>query len=415
MLNWSEVCIIATAPANFAGAATAATRMLCIFAEAGAEAVFVPFNQPFQIQELTTHGVQLVVPKIRSDAYPTSECITAVAVTQELVRRAMQTVRRGKRVILLGVYLFPFCQCVRSARAILADAGIELECVIVPAGSDVWQVGSKAIDLASSVMIGRQISRVTFSDRFVGEIKRLCGSCGSFSVIPPAVDVERYRPTTLAGKCDLRCQLGIPENQLTLLACSNMRPVKGIRETLAIAAEVARHRQTTLIMVGPITIDLICALGGNSVPSDVPSGCMIQSGPLLIYLAGLQKETIHFHQASDLAVCTSYHDSFNLSLAESLACGTPVVSSDVVGICEIVRRYNCGLLFPFDADPIETGSLSEAGPPARFDVGDVAERVLMMCAHRTSLELMSSRASQAAIECYSNAVVRREWEMLLQH
>lgn len=417
MLNWTDLAIVATAPHNFAGAATACMRTMSVFAAAGAEATFVSLGRCYRADEAESHGIRLVTPRIRSDAYPTSDAVASIAVTQVMVRQAADAAARGRKPVLFGTYLFPFCQCARVATDILARTGVQADCVVMPAGSDVWQVGRQAPDVMRALLSGEEALRVTFSSPFVEEIETICGPCGPFSIIPPPVDTRRFSPATDEQRIALRRHLGVAADRLTILACNNMRPVKGINHTIRVAIEVARRRPTTLLLVGPVTESLKTALRDVTVEvsPQLPSPPFrVTRGNLDILLTGLQHDTVAFHQASDLALATSYHDSFNISLAESLACGTPIVSSDVVGIADIVREYECGLLFPFDRNPLQTMPLLDDDRQADFDLTAVAARILELSENPGRLRGMGSRAFQAARARYSTGAVRGLWEELLR-
>ena len=53
-----------------------------------------------------------------------------------------------------------------------------------------------------------------------------------------------------------------------------------------------------------------------------------------------------------------------LKLYESMACGVPVVASDVTGISEVVSEYRCGILFPAgDAAAIAHAAALVVGDP----------------------------------------------------
>jgi glycosyltransferase involved in cell wall biosynthesis len=62
-----------------------------------------------------------------------------------------------------------------------------------------------------------------------------------------------------------------------------------------------------------------------------------------------------------------------LKLYESMACGVPVVASDVVGISEVVSRWRCGILFPAgDASAISQATARIVGD--RDEAGEMGRR-----------------------------------------
>jgi glycosyltransferase involved in cell wall biosynthesis len=95
------------------------------------------------------------------------------------------------------------------------------------------------------------------------------------------------------------------------------------------------------------------------------------------------RDTALYHKVADVAVNTSMHDSFNVSLAESLACGVPVVSSETSGVMELVRGKAC-------AQPLSY----PAGALAEFrDCREVAPEERSMKAVREFLAQLSERGS----------------------
>ncbi|GAI70814.1 unnamed protein product, partial [marine sediment metagenome] len=46
----------------------------------------------------------------------------------------------------------------------------------------------------------------------------------------------------------------------------------------------------------------------------------------------------YFYSAADACVVPSYYESFGLAALESLACGTPVVATDVGNLKSVIRR-----------------------------------------------------------------------------
>lgn len=52
------------------------------------------------------------------------------------------------------------------------------------------------------------------------------------------------------------------------------------------------------------------------------------------------------YQKADCFVLPSRHDSFGMAVLEALACGTPVIVSDMVGSSTIVREHHVGWIVP---------------------------------------------------------------------
>ena len=57
-----------------------------------------------------------------------------------------------------------------------------------------------------------------------------------------------------------------------------------------------------------------------------------------------QEKLPYFYSAADICVFPSHYESFGLVALESLACGTPVVATDVGGIRSVVRDGETGYI-----------------------------------------------------------------------
>lgn len=71
---------------------------------------------------------------------------------------------------------------------------------------------------------------------------------------------------------------------------------------------------------------------------DAPNGDVIFTG----YLEGKEKHA--FLSGSDIFVLPSYSENFGMSVVEAMACKTPVIISNNVGIHRDVERYNGGIV-----------------------------------------------------------------------
>lgn len=63
-----------------------------------------------------------------------------------------------------------------------------------------------------------------------------------------------------------------------------------------------------------------------------------------VFLAGMQENPYKFIKHADLLVCSSYYEGYNLTVAESLIVGTPVLSTNCTGPCEILDNGKYGMI-----------------------------------------------------------------------
>ena len=132
--------------------------------------------------------------------------------------------------------------------------------------------------------------------------------------------------------------LDIPYDAKMLLFVCNATRSNPWRDyaTLEIAVErVAEHMQDKRII-------LVC-LGEEGKP--------VRVGRAEVRFIGYQKDTktvARFYQATDIYVHPSKADTFPNTVLESLACGTPVISTPVGGIPEQVNNNVTGFLIPLE-------------------------------------------------------------------
>ena len=76
-------------------------------------------------------------------------------------------------------------------------------------------------------------------------------------------------------------------------------------------------------------------------------------GEVVTFLGKRAQETLpDYYVAADVVVMPSLYESFGMVALEAMACGTPVVASQVGGLAYLVRDGETGYLVP-DRDPAE--------------------------------------------------------------
>lgn len=144
---------------------------------------------------------------------------------------------------------------------------------------------------------------------------------GEASVIPYGINVEDF---DLQDRAEARERLGLPQGGTLLLHCGRAAPEKN-RAKLGdiLAASPADH---TLVLVGSDQVDDL------GLPSDSPLWARI-------IIRGKQEDLAPYFNAADILLLPSIREGLPLVILESMACGTPVVASDLPGI----RSVACSL------------------------------------------------------------------------
>jgi N-acetyl-alpha-D-glucosaminyl L-malate synthase BshA len=161
-------------------------------------------------------------------------------------------------------------------------------------------------------------------------------------VIPNFVDPEEFHPE--ADRPDLRRLFPAvswdgPVRPAVLLHASNFRAVKRVWDTVLTLSQVLRTRPAVLLLVGDgperAGVEKLAATLGVTQH---------------VAFLGEQLKMGHLLSQADLFLLPSEQESFGLAALEALACGVPVVATNVGGLPEVVRHGETGWLVPV-ADP----------------------------------------------------------------
>ena len=151
-------------------------------------------------------------------------------------------------------------------------------------------------------------------------------------VMRNGVDLQRFRPLPQA---EARAQLGLTGAPL-LLSVGNLVELKGHDIAIgALARLLPQYPQARLVIVGqgPEKAQLLAHARQLGVAEQVT-------------LAGAQPnaELLHWYSAADVFLLASSREGWANVLLEAMACGTPVVATDICGTPEVVRPASGGRL-----------------------------------------------------------------------
>ena len=158
------------------------------------------------------------------------------------------------------------------------------------------------------------------------------------------VDLERYLPPAATGadRLALRKRLGIEATAPVVGIVGRMVREKGYREFLAMASGIAARRPEVRFLVV-----------GDSLPSDRDQFGLVFRR--LVEQAGLSRKVVFtgftdgvagFLSLMDVFVLPSYREGFPRSVIEAMACGLPVVATNIRGCREAVVDGETGAIVP---------------------------------------------------------------------
>ena len=153
------------------------------------------------------------------------------------------------------------------------------------------------------------------------------------SVIPCGVNLELFRPI---DKDRAKQQLGFG-NDKVILCVGRIEPLKGIDRLLRAMTYLQDNPGLRLVIIG-----------GDEHSQDEMARLQKLSRNLQIdgavsFLGLIKQEKLpYFYSAADVCVVPSYYESFGLVALESIACGTPVVATNVGDLKTIIREGETG-------------------------------------------------------------------------
>jgi len=159
----------------------------------------------------------------------------------------------------------------------------------------------------------------------------------SIRVIPCGVNLDLFQPVAK----DLAWELGFNPDEKHILFVGRIEPLKGVARLL-LATAYLRNRHKVRLWI----------IGGDEQSQGEVERLKKLAGELQIkdsvnFLGVVrQAELPCFYSAADVCVVPSYYESFGLVILESLACGTPVVATDVGAAKQVIRQGKTGYVVP---------------------------------------------------------------------
>jgi len=149
-------------------------------------------------------------------------------------------------------------------------------------------------------------------------------------IVPCGVDLELFKPM---DKLSVRRHLGFHVNDLIILYVGRYTPIKGLDRLLNTFPKLTHLPHLRLVMVG-----------GDGEHSSMLKQLQSKAKELhienrLMFAGRVDQETLpQYYSAADVLVVPSYYESFGLVALEALACGTPVVTTSVGAMEDIVKN-----------------------------------------------------------------------------
>lgn len=170
------------------------------------------------------------------------------------------------------------------------------------------------------------------------------------TIIPPGVDIRHFYPIPAD---EAKQFIGLRPESRMVLYVGRIEPLKGV-DTLIRAMSCLKVQD----LKRPVHLAII---GGepDASPQQMSAEmarlqklcdelCM---GGMVVFLGKRSQDTLpYYYSAAEVVVMPSHYESFGMVALEAMACGTPVIASQVGGLAYLVRDGETGFTVP-DADP----------------------------------------------------------------
>ncbi len=245
-----------------------------------------------------------------------------------------------------------------------------------------------------------------FSDRLVAatplERNHMTWQYGAapekIDVVPPGVDLERFKPTS---QREAKQYIGVPSGDKMILFVGRIQPLKGV-DTLIRALALVKQQE-------PVLAKNICVsiIGGDPNPDSELELREFEKlntlrnelgiDDLVTFLGSKGQDTlVYYYSAAEMVVMPSHYESFGMVAIEAMACGTPVIASDVGGLSFSIEDGYNGYLVPGQ------------NPAA------LAHKIILLLKYRTLRDQLSEQA-QTWVKRYSWVNIADEMIEVFEH
>ena len=366
---------------TYGGSGAVATELGLELAQRGHEVHFVSYARPFRLDPFRE---RVFFHEVEMEDYPLFEhppYSLALAV-------ALHDTARKHELDLVHVhYAIPHATSAWIAHEMLGEER-DLKIVTTLHGTDITLVGLHpsfhAITRFSILRshgltaVSKFLKRETVRDFTVPDER--------VEVSPNFIDTAVYRPGLVPSH---RATLA-PDGEKIVMHISNFRAVKRAEDVVSVFAKLTAKQPSRLVLVGD----------GPERPRVLMRAEELGVRDRVMFL-GKHTSVHEVLSCADLFLLPSASESFGLVALEAMACGAPVVASNVGGLPEVIEHGTSGYMF----DVGDIDAMAEAG--LRILGDDEHWRSLSEAGRALAEERFSSERVVPQYERYYEQVLRR--------
>jgi L-malate glycosyltransferase len=302
-----------------------------------------------------------------------------------LAGKMVDVMRYEKLDVLHVHYAIPHAVSGYMAKQIVKNE-LPTKLVTTLHGTDITIVGLEPSFLPLVRFSIEQSDAVTSVSRFLRE-KTLTNfniKNREIDVITNFIDTDLYKRTEDADQCRLRKQIA-PNGEKVMIHISNFREVKRVPDTVRILAEVRKHVDTKLLLVGD-----------GPQRSEVEHLTRELGLTEHVKFLGKQSALPAILSVADLFLLPSQSESFGLAALEAMSCSVPVVATSAGGIPEVIVHG-------------ETGYVAEMGDTQRM-----AKYAIDLLTNQRKYERFAEASRQRSVEHFRTDLIVPEYEAVYE-
>ena len=309
----------------YGGSGVVATELGIELARRGHEVHFItyaqPFRLPYYVERIYYHEVE--VPSYPLFEHPPYNLALSVYIHNVTVQHGLD--------LLHAHYAVPHATSAWVAKEMLGRPDFRI--VTTLHGTDITLIGQDPSYRPITQFSIRKSDGLTAVSEFLRQetVSQFDLAPASIRVIPNFVDLDKYRRDAYA--C-LRAKFS-EEGESIVTHISNFRSVKRVEDVVSVFARMADRLPARLLLVGD---------GPERVRAQELAR-VLGVGERVRFL-GKQSSVAELLACSDLFLLPSVNEAFGLVALEALACGVPVISTNVGGLPEVMPPPPAGAMFP---------------------------------------------------------------------
>ena len=358
---------------TYGGSGAVATELGKALAERGHIVHFINRSEPFRLGAFSKN---IFYHEVEAMHYPVFECpFYSLALATKIAEVAMYE----KLDVVHAHYAIPHALSAMLARQMMEESCSEVKCfrlVTTLHGTDITVVGAdSSMHGAVRLAINKSDGVTAVSDFLKKETVKLFEPKRDVEVIPNFVDTELFY--RMPQTTQIRDQLEL-EGEKVCIHISNFRPVKRIRDVLKTFHSIVRTVPATLLLVGdgPERSDAEVWVRENGIAERVR-------------FLGKIDDIVPLLSVSDLMLMPSSGESFGLAALEAMACGVPVIVTNMGGFPEFISNGKHGYL-------VELGN-----------VGRMSEKALELLSDSDKWKAFSRNCVEQARKYHVSRLVER--------